>query len=231
MAPRVVTSSAAFGDRARACAALCMIAAVLIACVAAALEFAPRTTPGRAVIYTVPHEQATATDSAVAAAPSDSEDVPAGEDVATGSAPAVRRGSNEPIDAAAALTTSEELTAVITDALAGFDGAYSVSVHRLDGSLAASVRGDQAYYAASLFKLAVLFEAGRRLDSGDLALDAILPVGEQDIAEDDGTFGSVPRDENGNVVVADALAAMVEISDTTTGNAFLHLFGHATVDA
>ena len=90
--------------------------------------------------------------------------------------------------------------------------------------------GDRVFYAASLFKLAVLYEAGLRLDAGTLALDGGLPINEVDIAEDDGTFDSVPRRDDGSVEVRVALEAMVTRSDTTTGNAFLHLFGHANID-
>ncbi|MFN0147590.1 MAG: serine hydrolase [Dehalococcoidia bacterium] len=123
------------------------------------------------------------------------------------------------------------LVAAVEEALKPFEGVYSVAVYRLSDGKAAAIEPDRVFYAASLFKLAVLYEAGLRLDSGDLDLEAALAINDIDIAEDDGTFDSVPRRNDGSISVAMALEAMVTVSDTTTANAFLHLFGHATIDA
>ena len=123
------------------------------------------------------------------------------------------------------------LGTAIQAALQPFEGLYAVAAYRLSDGKSATVDADRVFYAASLFKLAVLYEAGLRLDAGTLDLAAGLPINEVDIAEDDGTFGDVPRRNDGSVVVAVALEAMVTRSDTTTANAFLHLFGHANIDA
>jgi beta-lactamase class A len=51
---------------------------------------------------------------------------------------------------------------------------------------AAIVDGDRVFYAASLFKLAVLYEAGLRLSRGELRLDDVLEISEEDLAQDPG---------------------------------------------
>ncbi|MEE8347865.1 MAG: serine hydrolase, partial [Dehalococcoidia bacterium] len=53
------------------------------------------------------------------------------------------------------------LTALIDTALSGYDGDYSVVVWNLDDGRSASINQGQVYYAASLFKLALLLEAYR----------------------------------------------------------------------
>lgn len=125
----------------------------------------------------------------------------------------------------------DSLAAAIEGALEGYRDACSVAVYRPRDGRSAVYDPDRVYYAASTFKLAVLYEAERRLAAGELALDDRIVITEADATEDLGTLGEVPIADDGSVSVADALYAMVTISDNATAVAFLHHFGGANVDA
>jgi len=118
----------------------------------------------------------------------------------------------------------------VRGALAGYEGRYSVAIRRLSDGHETAIDGDRVFYSASLFKLAVLYEVQYRLTRGQLDLAMSLPIGAADIAEDDGTFWSLPFAEDGTISIGAALEAMVTVSDTTTANAFLHLLGHNQID-
>ncbi|MFN0096317.1 MAG: serine hydrolase [Dehalococcoidia bacterium] len=123
------------------------------------------------------------------------------------------------------------LQAVVAEAVGETDASVSVVVKRLTDGLSAEVEADHVYYAASLFKLAVLYEAALRLSAGTLALDDALQLTAEDFMEDLGTGGVLPSNDEGAIAVSDALEAMVTRSDNVTAVAFLHHFGGDTVDA
>src|SRR5690606_12914583 len=66
------------------------------------------------------------------------------------------------------------LEALIRDVLGGATGSASVVVVDLEGDRMAEVNGDRRWYAASLYKLFVLFEAEWQFQSG--LLDPLAPV-------------------------------------------------------
>lgn len=89
---------------------------------------------------------------------------------------------------------------------------------------------DREYYAASLFKLALLYEAERQRSVGALDFDEMIQVSGEDLAEDLGTAGSLELDESGMIPVRAAVHAMVTRSDNTSAVAMLRTLGGATVD-
>ena len=79
---------------------------------------------------------------------------------------------------------------------------------------------------ASLYKLGVLMEAERRVDSGQLRYSDLITIGEDDVTEEGSAY------EVGAVLsVDDALEAMITLSDNGAALALWHLFGGDTIDA
>ena len=79
---------------------------------------------------------------------------------------------------------------------------------------------------ASLYKLGVLMEAERRVDSGQLRYRDMITIGEDDVTEEGSGY------EVGAVLsVDDALEAMITMSDNGAALALWHLFGGDTIDA
>jgi beta-lactamase class A len=79
---------------------------------------------------------------------------------------------------------------------------------------------------ASLYKLGVLMEAERRVDSGQLRYRDMITIGEDDVTAEGSGY------EVGAVLsVDDALEAMITQSDNGAALALWHLFGGDTIDA
>jgi beta-lactamase class A len=79
---------------------------------------------------------------------------------------------------------------------------------------------------ASLYKLGVLMEAERRVDSGQLRYRDLITIGEDDVTDEGSGY------EVGAVLsVDDALEAMITLSDNGAALALWHLFGGDTIDA
>jgi beta-lactamase class A len=103
-------------------------------------------------------------------------------------------------------------------------------VRLLEDGRGASLNPDREYYAASLFKLAVLYEAERQRSIGLLDFDELLQVNSEDLAEDLGTIGSLGLDDSGMISVRAAVHAMVTRSDNTSAVTLLRALGPATID-
>lgn len=136
-----------------------------------------------------------------------------------------------PLEPATARHPDPVLLAAIQDALGDRSEHVGVVVVRLNDGRSAVLNGDQVYYAASLFKLAILYEAGRQVSAGTLDLDSRLQLTDADVAENLGTLGEVDIAGDGTVVVSEALRAMVTLSDNTSAVALLHRLGGGNVDA
>lgn len=124
-----------------------------------------------------------------------------------------------------------ELEALLLESAGDGASHISVSVRRISDGRAASLNGDFQWYAASLFKLAVLYEAELRHARGELQYDDRVQITEEDVAEDLGTFGSFEVADDGTASVADLLEPMIEISDNVAAVALLHHFGSSNIDA
>lgn len=125
------------------------------------------------------------------------------------------------------LTTDPALRAAIQSALGSEISHYGIVVRRLKDGRGVAINAEQKFYAASTFKLAVLYEVERRRSEGLIQdTESVVP----DAAEDLGTLNEVPRAADGTVSVPDALKAMVTISDNSTAVALLHLVGGDNID-
>jgi beta-lactamase class A len=123
------------------------------------------------------------------------------------------------------------LRSAIEEALDGQVDHFGVVVRRLRDGRGVAINPDREFYAASLYKLAVLYEAERRQAAGELDFSDLLQLTEADLAEDLGTIDEVPVGPDGTLPIRAALGAMVTLSDNATAVALLHLLGGANIDA
>ena len=85
---------------------------------------------------------------------------------------------------------------------------------------------DTSVITASLYKLGVLMEAERRVQSAQLRYSDTITIGPDDVTEEGSAY------EVGAVVtVDDALESMITVSDNGSALALWHLFGGDTIDA
>jgi beta-lactamase class A len=123
------------------------------------------------------------------------------------------------------------LVAAIARALGEDADRAGVVVKRLTDGVTAHWNADRVYYAASLYKLEVLYEAYRQRAVGALDFDAVRPLDERYLAEDLGTAVRLPLTPDGSLTVRQAVAAMVTYSDNTSATLLLDLLGHRNIDA
>jgi beta-lactamase class A len=122
------------------------------------------------------------------------------------------------------------LLAAIEAALGDDREHVSVVVRRLTDGRSASLNAEREYYAASLFKLALLYEAERQRSTGLLDWDERVPVTERDVAEDLGTLDQLGVGVGDTLSVREAVRAMVTRSDNTSAVLLLYHLGPAAVD-
>src|SRR6267143_1505161 len=85
---------------------------------------------------------------------------------------------------------------------------------------------DEPIVTASLYKLAVLTEAERQVEAGELRYSDIITIEDEDITED-GSFEVAGTE----LTLDEALEAMITISDNGAALALWHLLGGANIDA
>jgi len=125
----------------------------------------------------------------------------------------------------------DALARAVLAALGDDTESYSVVIRRLRDGRGFELNPNREFYAASTFKLAVLYEVERRISTGDLRLDDRVTISGEDAAEDLGTLAALPLAPDGSLTIGDALRAMVTRSDNASAVALLHLVGAANVDA
>jgi beta-lactamase class A len=115
-------------------------------------------------------------------------------------------------------TPSEDpaLAALIRTTLSGYEGTYSVVVRNLEDGRFAALNEGEVYYAASLFKLALLLEAYRQRDAGEIDFSQVLTLEEKYAVYDLGTLESLGLEAGDMLTLADAIRAMIIVSDTPT---------------
>lgn len=123
------------------------------------------------------------------------------------------------------------LQVVVEGALAPYEGAYSVVVHHLGDGRYAAVDPDRVYYAASLYKLALLLEVYRQRDAGEIDLGQMLTLEEKYVEYDFGTLELLGLEEGDEISLADAVRAMIVVSDTPTAVMVGDVVGLARADA
>ena len=137
------------------------------------------------------------------------------------------------VDGAGYATSSiddPKLLAAITGVLGDQAAHYGVVVRRLRDGRMASLNGDQVFYAASTFKLSVLYEAEVRRTEGTLNFNDPLTLTADDISQDLGTLRLLGLGPDNTLSIARALRAMVTLSDNSTAVALLHLLGEDNID-
>ena len=108
------------------------------------------------------------------------------------------------------------LAAAVRTALSGYEGEYSVVVRNLEDGRSVSLNAGRVYYAASLYKLALLLEAYRQRDAGELDFAEVLTLEAKYVAYDFATLELLGLEEGDQITLADALKAMIIVSDTPT---------------
>jgi len=78
----------------------------------------------------------------------------------------------------------------------------------------------RVYYAASVYKLAVLLEAYRQRDAGQVDFSLPLTLEEKYVAYDLGTLGLLGLQQGDTITLADAVKAMIVVSDTPSAVMF-----------
>ncbi len=106
------------------------------------------------------------------------------------------------------------LAAILSNVLGAYAGSYSAVVHNLADGRYAALNEGRVYYAASLYKLGVLLEAYRQREAGELDFSMPLTLEEKYVAYDLGTLELLGLQLGDTITVADALKAMIVVSDT-----------------
>ncbi len=138
-------------------------------------------------------------------------------------APPPRQGLAPAVGDPALLNVLKQAAADDTDHVA-------VSVRRISDGRSAAINGDYQFYAASTFKLAILYEAEVRHARGELQYTDTIFMSDEDAAEDLGTSGYLEFEPDGSITVGNLLAAMITVSDNSSAVALLHEFGGNNVD-
>ncbi len=128
------------------------------------------------------------------------------------------------------LATDPRMRAAITGALGSDLPHYSIVVRRLGDGHGVAINADRQFYAASTFKLAVLYEVERRRSDGLIHGNDELQLTDADLAEDLGTISEVAVGADGRLPISKALEAMVTLSDNATAVALMHLVGASNID-
>jgi|GEM_PF-6847117 len=135
-----------------------------------------------------------------------------------------------PLPGLAEAVGDPELAALLEDSLGEDAEHVAVAVRRVTDRRSASVNGDYQFYAASTFKLAVLYEAELRHFRGELEYDDTLFISDVDAAEDLGTAGYLEFEDDGSITIEHLLQAMITVSDNSSAVALMHAFGSANID-
>lgn len=136
-----------------------------------------------------------------------------------------------PLPAFATPAADQGLAAAVQAALAGAQGRVSVVVHNLEDGRSAAVADREVYYAASTFKLGILYEVFRQRDAGLLDFATVVTL-EQKYADNDlGTLELLDLKAGDTLTIGDAVRAMIIVSDTPTAVLLQDTVGGQTADA
>jgi beta-lactamase class A len=101
----------------------------------------------------------------------------------------------------------------VTQKIAGHGGRYGIAIKDLSTGLGVLVDPDGEYEAASLFKLAVMYEVFKQRDLGTLSLSESLVLTERHVAYD---LGTLDRPAGSSIELREALERMITISDNSS---------------
>src|SRR5438874_752882 len=107
------------------------------------------------------------------------------------------------------------LADVISATIGRQNGTYGIAIRNLKTGETLAMNSDQFFPAASLYKLAVLYEVFRQQSIGALSFAETLMVSMQDT--DEQTAGD-PLVEGDRVAISKALAAMIQVSSNNAAH-------------
>ncbi|MDQ2952157.1 MAG: class A beta-lactamase-related serine hydrolase [Chloroflexota bacterium] len=138
-----------------------------------------------------------------------------------------RPASAAALGGAAAPPLSSDVVRRLDALVAAFPGTAGVWIGDPAGAAALYARGaDISGASASLYKLGVLFEAERRVESGELRYGDPVTIAEDDVSEQGSIY------EAGTVITIDAaLEAMITVSDNGAALALWHRLGGVSMEA
>lgn len=126
--------------------------------------------------------------------------------------------------------TDADLEGIVHSTLGDDRGHYGVVVKELRTGAGVAINADRTFYAASLFKLAVMYETYRQVTSGELDLDQELTVTPEAAAEDLGTLDFWPFDVGDRVTAGELVNHMVTASDNTSSVVLRDALGRTAID-
>lgn len=130
-----------------------------------------------------------------------------------------------------ALTEDAGLVEVIEELLGADQEHVSVVALDVTGGRSARINGAQVRYAASLYKLPLLFEATWQIDSGVLDSDEAVALLCAYVEQDLGTLEPLGIEVGDEVRIADAVRYMTIASDNALAHLLNDLLGPLVVDA
>jgi beta-lactamase class A len=136
-----------------------------------------------------------------------------------------------PLPAFASPVEDAALLAAVQASLAEAQGRVSVVVHNLADGRHAALAEREVYYAASTFKLGILYEAYRQRDAALLDFGSVLVLDQEYADYDLGTMDLLELKAGDSFTVADALRAMIIVSDTPSAVLLQDTVGGQTADA
>ena len=122
------------------------------------------------------------------------------------------------------------LEAVIRKVLGSELERYGVVVRNLTDGTEVSIQPEKVFYAASLYKLAVLYEVYRQERAGRLSFSEPLEVTPESAEWDLGTLALLGWSVGSVITVAQAVEAMVTVSDNTSAVLLSGLVGWSSID-
>ena len=126
--------------------------------------------------------------------------------------------------------TDPALEQVVRTALGVRAEHYSVVVKDLAQGTGVMVDADREFYAASLFKLAVMYEAFRQAEAGQLSLTTEIEVTPEAMRENLGTLDKVPLKVGDRLTVGRLIELMVVFSDNSSSVLLRDVLGRPRID-
>jgi len=110
------------------------------------------------------------------------------------------------------------------------DAVIGVAAIDLDSGTRLSIRGNERFPMASVYKIPIALEVLHRIDAGTLRLDRVITIPPKDFAPG---FSPLRDQANGQPIVmtvGELLDQMVRVSDNTASDALLHLVSPMAVN-
>jgi len=124
-----------------------------------------------------------------------------------------------------------DLEALILETLRPDSRSYGVVVRNLTAGTEAMVNPDRVFYAASLYKLPILYEIYKLRETGVLDFDRQLALTAHYVEQDEGSLSLLGWEEGDTVSVRQAVEAMITVSDNASAWMLRDLAGWALIDA